>query len=67
VIRWLRQFFGARSREEEVAEREEYGDDPDRGADALERSSLSSFAATDAGRVAEGELEELRPPPDPAP
>jgi len=59
--------FGTRSREEELAEREEYGDDPDRGAEALERSSSSSFAATDAGRVAEDELDELSRPPDPAP
>jgi hypothetical protein len=67
VIRWLRQLFSTRSREEEVAEREEYGDDPDRDAEALERSSLNSFTATDAGRVAEDELDELKPPPDPAP
>jgi len=50
-----------------VADREEYGDDPDRGEEALERASLNSFAGTDAGRVAEDELDELRPPPDPAP
>jgi hypothetical protein len=67
VIRRLRQFFDTSSREVEVAEREEYGDDPDRGEEALERASLSSFAGTDAGRVAEDELDELRPPPDPAP
>jgi hypothetical protein len=66
VIRWLRQLFGADSREEEEAEREEYGDVPDRGEADLERTSLSSFAGTDAGEVAEDELDELRRPPDPA-
>jgi hypothetical protein len=67
VIQWLRQLFGADSREDEEAERQEYGDVADRGEADLERTSLSSFAGTEAGRVAEDELDELRPPPDPAP
>jgi hypothetical protein len=68
VIRnWLRQLFTTGSREQEAVEREEYGDVPDQGKAELERTSLGSFAGTEAGRVAEDELGEFRAPRDPAP
>jgi hypothetical protein len=52
--------------DDEAAEREDYGI-PDRGRVELERDSVGSFAETEGAQAAEDELEEFKPPRDPAP
>ena len=66
---WMRRHFGSGvSRNDEEAEREEYGSS-DRGEadlELLDRGSLSSPAGQ-AAEVAEGDLHEFEPPRDPSP
>jgi hypothetical protein len=65
VIDWLRRLFTSGDREEEAAEREEYGLPP---RDDLERpGQYESFAGAEAVQVAEDELDEFKAPTDPAP
>jgi hypothetical protein len=66
VGNWLRRLLSANRSEEEAAEREEYGI-PDRGQMELERDRFGSFAEGEGTRAAEEELEEFKPPRDPAP
>ena len=63
---WIRKLFSPTRVDDEAAEREEYGI-PDRGEAALERDRFGSFARTEAAEAAEEELEEFKPPQDPAP
>ena len=63
---WLRRLLSANRSEDEAAEREEYGI-PDRGQMELERDRYGSFAEGEGTRAAEEELEEFKPPRDPAP
>ena len=63
---WLRRLLSATGSEDEAAERHEYGT-PDRGQMELERDRFGSFAEGEGTRAAEEELEEFKPPPDPAP
>jgi len=58
--------LSANRSEDEAAEREEYGI-PDRGQMELERDRYGSFAEGEGTRAAEEELEEFKPPRDPAP
>ena len=65
MIDWLRRLFTSGDREEEAAEREEYGLPP---RNDLERpGQYKSFAGAEAVQVAEDELDELKAPGDPAP
>jgi hypothetical protein len=52
--------------DDEAAEREDYGV-PDRGRAELERDRRGPFATFEGSEAAEEELEELKPPRDPAP
>lgn len=62
----LRRLFSSTSREEEAAEREEYGAS-DRGEVAFEEARGGNFAGFEATEAADEELGELERPPDPAP
>ena len=65
MIDWLRRLFTSGGREEEAAEREEYGLPP---RNDLERpGQYESFAGAEAVQVAEDELDEFKAPGDPAP
>lgn len=61
---WIRRIFGAR--EEEAAEREEYGT-PNHTEHELEQEGFPSFAGVEGAEAAEEELDEFKAPPDPAP
>jgi hypothetical protein len=69
---WLRNLFSSGTREDEAAEREEYGM-PDRGEAELRRDvgggvgMTGGLAGEDAAEVAAEDLGELKPPRDPAP
>jgi hypothetical protein len=63
---WVRRLFSSSGTDDEAAEREEYGL-PDRGESELERDRLGPFAASEGAEAAEAELDEFKPPPDPAP
>jgi hypothetical protein len=67
VGRWLRRLFSAASADDEAADLDEYGltnrEQRQRGA-----SGFGSFAAgAEEAEAAEEELDEFKPPPDPAP
>ena len=65
MIDWLRRLFTSGDRDEEAAEREEYGLPP---RDDLDRpGEYESFAGADAVQVAKDELDEFKAPSDPAP
>jgi hypothetical protein len=64
--KWFRRLFTSTGRDDEAAEREEYGS-PDRGSVELQREGLGSFAGNEAAGAAEEELEEFKPPRDQAP
>jgi hypothetical protein len=65
MIDWLRRLFTSGDRDEEAAEREEYGLPP---RNELERpGQYESFAGAEAVEVAEDELDEFKAPSDPAP
>jgi hypothetical protein len=68
TVNWLRRLFSfGGGPEEEALERQEYGvPDPDEVARA-ERSFGSFYAGAEASEAAEEELDELKPPADPAP
>jgi hypothetical protein len=64
---WLRRLFGGPSREDEAAEREEYGL-PDRGEPELERPAPArSYGAAEGAEAAKDDLESFERPSDPAP
>jgi hypothetical protein len=63
---WIRRLFSSSGREDEAAEREEYGL-PDRGEAELGRGRSGSFAGAEGAEVAADELDEFKAPPDPAP
>ena len=63
---WLRRLFSANGPEDEAAEREEYGT-PDRAQKELGRDRFGSFAEGEGAQAAQQELEEFKPPRDPAP
>jgi hypothetical protein len=65
VIDWLRRLFSSGDREEEAAEREEYGLPPRN--DVERPGQYESFAGAEAVQVAEDELDEFKAPSDPAP
>jgi hypothetical protein len=65
VIDWLRRLFSSGDREEEAAEREEYGLPPRN--DVERPGQYESFAGAEAVQVAEDELDEFKAPGDPAP
>jgi hypothetical protein len=63
---WLQRLW-SNKRDDEAAEREEYGV-PDRGETELERSEDSSrFSLAEGAQAAEDDLAEFKPPSDPAP
>ena len=63
----LRRLFASGDRDEEAAEREEYGL-RDRGEADLERARLSSrYPSSEGAEAAEDELDSLERPPDPNP
>jgi hypothetical protein len=63
---WLQRLWSG-GRDDETAEREEYGL-PDRGEAQLERSEESSrFGLAEGAQAAEDDLSEFKPPSDPAP
>ena len=61
---WLRRVFSSPRAEDEAAAREEYGI---REPDPLRRGGYGDFASREGVEAAEEGLDELRPPPDPAP
>ena len=63
---WIRGLFTSSSADDEAAQREEYGV-ADRGEHESERTRLGTFADAEAEEAAEGELDELKAPRDPAP
>jgi hypothetical protein len=64
---WLRRLFASADRDDEAAEREEYGL-RDRGEAELERERLGSrFPRTEGAETAREELDSLERPPDPNP
>jgi hypothetical protein len=63
---WVRRLFFSTGVEDEAAERGEYGI-PDQAQMELERDRFGSFAEGEGTRAAEEELEEFKPPRDPAP
>ena len=65
VIDWLRRLFTSGDREEEAAEREEYGLPPRNDLDRP--GEYESFAGGEAVEVSEDELDEFKAPSDPAP
>ncbi len=65
VGNWLRRLFSS-SREDEAAEREEYGL-PARDGVRDERTRFGSFASAETAEAAEEGLDELEAPRDPAP
>jgi hypothetical protein len=62
----VRRLFSSTSREDETAEREEYGVS-DRGEIEFEEARGGNFAGFEGVEAADEELEELERPPDPAP
>jgi hypothetical protein len=65
--RWLRRLFSSESADDDAADLEEYGltnrEQRQRGA-----TGFGSFAAgAEEAEAAEDELDEFKPPPDPAP
>jgi hypothetical protein len=62
----LRSLFSSRNGEEEAAEREEYGLPDERDA-GLRTTGGPGYAGMETERLAEDELDELKPPPDPTP
>jgi hypothetical protein len=60
---WIRRLFSAASAQDEAAEREEYGA-PERPESEPEPSSFAGYEASEAAKE---ELDELKPPADPAP
>lgn len=63
---WIRGLFSSGRGDDEAAEREEYGV-PDRGEHESERARFGTFADAEASEAAADELDELKPPRDPAP
>ena len=63
---WVRRLFLSAGMDDEAAEREDYGV-PDRGRAELQRDRRGPFATFEGTEAAEEELEELKPPRDPAP
>jgi hypothetical protein len=66
VLSRIRSWFSSFGAGDEAADREEYGT-PDRGEAELERDLSGSFAEREGAELAQDELDELRPPRDPAP
>jgi hypothetical protein len=66
VLSRIRSWFSSSGGEDEVAAREEYGT-ADRGEAELDRDLSGSFAEREGAELAKDELDELEPPPDPAP
>jgi hypothetical protein len=66
VLGRIRSWFSSFGAGDEAAEREEYAI-PDRGEAELDRDLSGSFAEREGAELALDELDELRPPPDPAP
>jgi hypothetical protein len=64
--RWVRNLFSSAGVDDEAAEREDYGT-RDRGLAELERDRAAGFAQSEAAQAAQDELDEFRPPRDPAP
>ncbi|HET7649010.1 MAG TPA: hypothetical protein VFK17_10590 [Gaiellaceae bacterium] len=62
----LRSLLSPGSGEEAAAEREEYGL-PDEGEAELRTAGGPEYAGMETERLAEDDLDELKPPPDPAP
>jgi hypothetical protein len=62
----LRKLFSPGSGEEAAAEREEYGL-PDTSDEALRTAGGPEYAGMETERLAEDDLDELKPPPDPSP
>jgi hypothetical protein len=62
----LRKLFSPDSGEEAAAEREEYGL-PDTSDEALRTAGGLEYAGMETERLAEDDLDELKPPPDPSP
>ena len=67
VGQWIRKLFSVAGAEDEAAEREEYGIRADDELERTRRESGSFFAGAEATEVAEEELDEFKPPRDPAP
>jgi hypothetical protein len=66
VGNWLRGLFSSSRGDDEAAEREEFGVS-DRGEHESERARFGTFADAEATEAAADELDEFKPPPDPAP
>ena len=66
VFSRIRSWLFSSGAEDEAAEREEYGT-ADRGEAELDRDLSGSFAEREGAELAKDELDELEPPPDPAP
>jgi hypothetical protein len=66
VLGRIRSWFSSFGAGDEAADREEYGT-PDRGEAELERDRSGSFAEREGAELAQDELDEFRPPRDPAP
>lgn len=62
----LRSLFATNTGEDAAAEREEYGL-PDTSEAELRTAGGPGYAGMETERLAEDDLDELRPPPDPAP
>ena len=62
----LRKLFSPGTGEEAAAEREEYGL-PETSDDQLRATGGPEYARMETERLAEDDLDELKPPPDPAP
>jgi hypothetical protein len=66
VLSRIRSWFSSFGAGDEAADREEFGI-PDRGEAELDRDLSGSFAEREGAELAQDELDELRPPRDPAP
>jgi hypothetical protein len=67
-MNWLRRLFSSGEREDQAAEREEYDvPAPDEVERARETTFGSFYAGTEGTEAAEEELDEFKPPNDPAP
>ena len=65
VGNWIRRLFSSSETDDEAVEREEYGL-RDRGELELERDKRGPFAQSEAAEAAAAELDEFKPPRDPA-
>jgi hypothetical protein len=65
VRSWLRHVFRVGEPDEESVEREEYGT-PDAGVRELERDRYLGFVSGEGTEAAEADLDELKPPQNPA-